>query len=604
MGSIIDKLPFPGGIWLVDAEFSQPDAHPLPVGVWCVVARECRTGVTYRLSQEECRKLDAPPFPVDDSALFVCYSAGAELGALRALGWPEPVNVLDLLVEYWLASNRTKVVGIAPVGRKLTAAMKFYGLHHHMATEKREMQELAIRGAPFTEQEMADLLAYCETDVDALEVLLPEVLGRIFKTHLDVDRYVGRMLLRGEYMKAVHQMTINGIPLDTRLLEQVQAHWDDIKLELIARVDRDFGVYEGTTFKMDNFAKYLSKEGIAWPRTATGRLATDDDTWKDMVGAHPQLQPLKELTATLGKMKLNDLAVGPDGRNRCYLNPFGSNTGRNQPGNSAFIFGPAVWIRSFIRPDPGTVLLYLDWKSQEIAIAASLSGDKAMQEDYAGDFYLNFGTFTNVLPANATKASHGRERDRLKAVCLGRNYGQGPVKMAAAMEEPEWQVKRWIRGHDLRYRDFWEWLDNVVTSAYSRGWIRTRLGWQTRVLHEARPTSVQNWTMQATGSDILRVACILAHKRGLKILAPIHDAILLEAPEENWQEHAEALKECMENAAAYILPGGFSIPVDGEDEPIRSHERYSDGRGRETWETVMAILEELTCSTITKLKTG
>ena len=81
-------------------------------------------------------------------------------------------------------------------------------------------------------------------------------------------------------------------------------------------------------------------------------------------------------------MRLNSLAVGQDGRNRTGLMPFGSKTGRNQPSNSRFIFGTSRWLRSLIQPAPGRALAYVDWSSQEIAIAAALSGDDALSGFY------------------------------------------------------------------------------------------------------------------------------------------------------------------------------------------------------------------------------
>ena len=68
------------------------------------------------------------------------------------------------------------------------------------------------------------------------------------------------------------------------------------------------------------------------------------------------------------------VAVGADGRNRTLLSAFASRTGRNQPSNTEFIFGPAKWLRSLIRPEPGTALAYVDFSSQEMGIAAALSG--------------------------------------------------------------------------------------------------------------------------------------------------------------------------------------------------------------------------------------
>jgi DNA polymerase I len=78
----------------------------------------------------------------------------------------------------------------------------------------------------------------------------------------------------------------------------------------------------------------------------------------------------------LSGLRLNDLTVGQDGRNRCMLSAFKSKTGRNQPSNAQYIFGHSVWLRGLIRPEPGYALCYIDWEQQEFGIAAALSGDE------------------------------------------------------------------------------------------------------------------------------------------------------------------------------------------------------------------------------------
>jgi DNA polymerase I len=62
---------------------------------------------------------------------------------------------------------------------------------------------------------------------------------------------------------------------------------------------------------------------------------------------------MRELRSALSELRLNDLAVGRDGRNRTLLSAFRSGTGRNQPSNAKFIFGPSVWLRGLIQPPPG-----------------------------------------------------------------------------------------------------------------------------------------------------------------------------------------------------------------------------------------------------------
>ncbi len=596
-------LPFPDGLWSVDAEFDAPDAEvPRADRVWCLVATEVRSGRVLRVWQDELLARDRPPFPTGPGALFLCHSADAELGCFNALGWALPANVLDTRIEFGVLVNRMRIIGRPPKSLSLVEAVMQLGDGFRWAFDKDLMRSIAIRGAPFTPSEQQALLEYCREDTAAVAAILPNLVSRALAHHHNRDRWLQRALFRGEFMKAITATRRNGIPLDTLCLSRVQDRWDDVKRALIEAVNPQYQVYDGTVFRRKRFEEYLGREGILprWPRTESGIPAQDDDTWKAMAALYPQLNNLRELVSTLGKMKLTDLAVGTDGRNRCWLNPFGSATGRNQPGSSAYLFGPAKWIRGFARPAPGSALVYLDWKSQEIGIGGALSGDPAMMEDFRdGDFYLAFGTRSGRLPEGATKTSHGAERDQLKIACLGVNYGLGEAKMAQNMGVIRYTCRQIRTAHRLRYQRFWAWIEDYIASAYARGWVRTRGGWQCQVPEASRVTSVQNWAMQAHGAEMLRVAMVLAHRGGLGLAGPVHDALLLEAPQGEMVDHALALRDCMMEASRIVLHG-FEIPVEGWEVTeigapgpgyVTWPSRYMDERGRDLWDRVMGILD-------------
>src|SRR5262249_11100868 len=155
--------------------------------------------------------------------------------------------------------------------------------------------------------------------------------------------------------------------------------WTDIQDQLIAEIDVSYGVFEGRTFKVDRFAGWLAANNIAWPSHASGGLDLTDDTFRQHARAYPRVSALRTLRSPLSNLRLNDRAVGADGHNRTILSAFQSRTGRNQPSNSKYIFGPSVWLRGLIKPPPGYGIAYVDWSQQEFGIAAALSGDAAMQ---------------------------------------------------------------------------------------------------------------------------------------------------------------------------------------------------------------------------------
>ena len=238
-------------------------------------------------------------------------------------------------------------------------------------------------------------------------------------------------------MIAAARMEWNGVPIDVEILARLKRHWHDIQDRLISEIDAGYGVFEGRTFKANRFAAWLDRTGIPWPRLESGALDLSDDTFREMSKAHPEVSPLRELRHCLSGMRLNDLTVGTDGRNRCLLSVFATRTGRNAPSNTRYIFGPSVWLRGLIQPPPGHAVVYIDWSAQEIGIAAALSGDPVMLAGYAsGDPYIAFAKQAGAVPEDATKESHPAIREQFKACALGVLYGLGALGLA----ERDWRA--------------------------------------------------------------------------------------------------------------------------------------------------------------------
>ena len=111
--------------------------------------------------------------------------------------------------------------------------------------------------------------------------------------------------------------------------------------------------------------------------------------------------------------------MGPDGRNRTMLSPFGARTGRNTPSNTKFIFGPAVWLRSLIKPGPGRAAAYVDWSSRrKWPLRPRCRGTAGLRDAIeSGDPYLAFAKRSGLAPLDATKQSHAAIRDVCKTWC-------------------------------------------------------------------------------------------------------------------------------------------------------------------------------------------
>ena len=282
------------------------------------------------------------------------------------------------------------------------------------------------------------------------------------------------------------------------------------------------------------------------------------------------------------------MTVGKDERNRCLLSPFRSRTGRNQPSNNSFIFGPSVWLRSLIHPKPGYGIAYIDWSQQEFGIAAALSGDSKMIEAYtSGDPYLEFAKQTGVVPKDATKKSHETVRNQYKACVLAVQYGMAEQSLAAKIGQPVIVARQLLRRHHETYPKFWSWSDAVVDQAMLFGSLPTTFGWTIHVGADANPRILRNFPMQGNGAEMLRLACIFAIERGVSICATIHDALLIEAPLCELDAKIEVAQAAMSDASAVVL-NGFRLR--SEADPIRYPNRYGDKRGIEMWNRVWGLI--------------
>lgn len=343
------------------------------------------------------------------------------------------------------------------------------------------------------------------------------------------------------------------------------------------------------TFSTARWAAWLTAHNLPWPQLESGALDLSDDAFREMANRYPIVRPIRELRVTLSQMRLNDLAVGHDGRNRCLLSAFRATTGRNQPSNSRFIFGPSCWLRALIKPPPGRAVAYIDWQQQEFGIAAALSGDVAMRDAYAsGDPYLAFAKQAGAAPPEATKQSHKAVRDQFKVCALAVQYGMAERSLAASLGASEAKARELLALHKQTYPHFWRWSQAAVDHAMLLGYLYTVFGWRVHVGQQSNGRSLANFPCQANGAEMLRLACCLATERGIQVCAPIHDALLIEAAEAEIAEAVEACQAAMLEASRIVL-SGFELRTDATI--VGPGERYLDPRGVAMWEQVSSILE-------------
>jgi hypothetical protein len=569
-------------VWCVDFEYiSRPGELP---DVLCLCAQELRTGRPIQLWRDGLTPV--PPYRTDERALFVCFAATAECICHLTLGWPLPARVLDLSP---LFRNLINGQVPPPEGKGLIGALRHFGLDTVGAKYKEGMRDRILAGPPFSDEEKACVLEYCASDIEGLPLLMEKLLPSVA---------LELALHWGEFAAVSAAMEFRGVPIDMEIFAQLRDKrtWAFVRDALVPRLNPQYGVYveggdDGWHFSEAAFEDYLARSGIGWPRhEATGKLDLRSKTFDSMAKAFPELESLRQLRHTRSKMRQVKLAVGADARNRTTLWPFTSKTSRSQPKASQWIFSPAVWLRPLIKPAAGCALAYIDCSAMEFLIAGALSGCQQMLELYAsGSPYLEFAKRVDAAPPSATKATHPGEHERYKVVCLGAQYQMQHVTLAQRLSLPSFAAWEMLNQHRGLFSTYWAWVDDWIAHALNTGTMQTPLGWVCRTgVTELNARSIGNFPVQGCGADILRVACIMAHRRGLQLCGSIHDAVLIESSLERIDADVVLMREIFRRASRAVIGHDMRTGI----EIIRYPNRYVDRRGVEMWTEVLNLLAQ------------
>jgi DNA polymerase I len=237
-------------------------------------------------------------------------------------------------------------------------------------------------------------------------------------------------------------------------------------------------------------------------------------------------------------------------------------------------------------------MAYLDWRSQEVGIAAAHSGDETLKTDYAsGDVYHALARLcglTDDPDPIRWKRDHRPQRDRMKPLQLGINYGMGVPSLARGLDRHPLIASEIIERHKRRYPQFWQWRAETVKLAMLERKIESVGGWPLRLTASPNKRTLFNFPMQSGGAEMLRLAAWRLCEAGIVPIMLIHDGILFEETDPEKIEHAT---EIMLQAGRDVCDG-LEIGVD-VDQRLPGGSRYHDKRpmARKMWNTIMGALD-------------
>lgn len=578
--------------------------------------------------------------------LFVSYNVTAEARFLSSIGInPQELKWLDLYAEWKQAQNNcndfeygryatkqgTVRVSTPPsfdtaknIGRDMTPVGSGYGaavLHQtgiQIDTPRKDrVRNIIIHQSEFTESEQAEILEYNLSDIQYIPLLLQTLSPKLMEyLKMDEPTYLRAAQHRGRYMADVARMEDVGIPVDVNYLTALSQNFasatDTLITDLVenvypfyARKKRHSDKMQGAWVeKASQFEKYLAHKKLLsqWPKTEKGFLATDDDTLS-MYDADPGLRNLRQTKKLVKQLQwfrpegYDNIhsSLGSDASLRVFLNPYGTQTGRNAPSpKNGYVLAMSSWLRCLLRAPENHSIVSIDYASQEFAIAAWMSGDKNMKAAYlSGDPYLYFAKLAGAVPWDGTKSEYSDERALFKSTTLGLQYGMGADKLMVKLrldtgKDVTWETaQKLIDLHKESYPDYWDWMYSKVDEYKMYQSLILADGFALMGDND-NMLSVRNFPVQGTGGVILRRAVKLCHDAGLKIFAPLHDALYFLMPNDKLEEQVTMAQKLMVQAVHDVLDESCDMRLDTHIVPRT--EDYVEEKGAAFYEKLKHYL--------------
>jgi DNA polymerase I len=167
--------------------------------------------------------------------------------------------------------------------------------------------------------------------------------------------------------------------------------------------------------------------------------------------------------------------------------------------------------------------------------------------------------------------------------------------LATRLGVSETEAHEMLLHHRGLFSQYWHWSEDWLHHSLNSGSMRTVFGWECATgITEFNERSIRNWPVQSTCADLFRLAYVWGTRHGLMLIAPVHDAVLLESSEDRIEQDVALMRELMRRASRVILnpsaEGTIELRVDAKI--VRYPDRYTDPRGTELWETVLRLLDE------------
>lgn len=240
-------------------------------------------------------------------------------------------------------------------------------------------------------------------------------------------------------------------------------------------------------------------------------------------------------------------------------------------------------IRKAFIPEENWLMVAADYSQIELRILAHLSQEPVLVEAYQNNEDIHTVTARIVFEKPDVNSD---ERRLAKTINFGVIYGMGSLRFSRSTGIDKATANEFIKKFYSRYPKVFEYLERVKKEAVANGFVETICGRrryfdfdsnQLRQLKNTNPEEIDltklknlgaydagflraaaNAPIQGSSADIIKIAMLQIHdilqNYQARLLLQVHDELVFEVPQEEWEKLQPQIKSTMENALQLSVP--------------------------------------------------
>lgn len=214
-------------------------------------------------------------------------------------------------------------------------------------------------------------------------------------------------------------------------------------------------------------------------------------------------------------------------------------------------------IRECFIAEPGKSFVSADYAQFELRLAAALSGDQQLIDDFNSGLDIHTKTASDAFNIPMELVTKNQRR-AAKVINFGVLYGMSAKGLADAADMSFKEAKAFIEDYFELRAPIRKYLDKTLEQGRTRGYVETYYGRRRPTPDLAAPNflvrsaaerAAANMPIQGTEADLMKRAMIEVDKAlpdGAKLILQIHDSLIIECDDNQVDKISTILREKME----------------------------------------------------------